>query len=354
MVTYLGPGIDRKKDSNSPSDRTKDGACSKAGRSLLAHINQYVAKGFAIKRVISDGEPSIKAVRSEVESLGIELTIFGHGSHTPHAESMIRHVKNKARSTFNSLEFPLAPKLPADLITFVVHTANMVPKINAIGHLPADTAFLGRVPNFARDAPHAFGTAGFLQRAQGPTSNSALPRGDYCIWLGTTHNIAGTHRCLDLDTLLEKISDVFSPALLTTSAINHLSQLAGVLPTNLAIAPIVGPLHDNPTAPDALDPDRGVINFARRQIVVAPQQLHEFLPLPPHTDQPVTRNHEDLTDIGRAARIGMNAALSKSNRFFHLYTKSGSCKPEKSLGAFDCWQKKGFSNEKEQLHGRRL
>jgi hypothetical protein len=168
MVNHLGPGIDRKKDSNSPSARTSDGARSKAGRSLLAHINQYVAKGFAIKRVTSDGEPSIKAVRSEIESLGIELTILGHGSHTPHAESAIRHVKNKARSTCHSLEFPLANAMrAAALIAFVVHTANMVPKVNAIGHLPAHTAFLGRVPNFARDAPHAFGTAGFLQRAQG-------------------------------------------------------------------------------------------------------------------------------------------------------------------------------------------
>jgi hypothetical protein len=77
--------------------------------------------------------------------------------------------------------------------------------------------------------------------------------------LGTTHNIAGTHRCLDLDTLLEKTGDIFRPALLTTSAINRLSQLAGVLPTNLAIAPIVEPLLDNPTAPYALDPDRGVL-----------------------------------------------------------------------------------------------
>jgi hAT family C-terminal dimerisation region len=103
---------------------------------------------------------------------------------------------------------------------------------------------------------------------------------------------------------------------------------------------VVGLLTDlrmdilNPDSPLViLDPI--LINLARRHIVVAPQQLPEFLPLPPNIDQPVTRNHEDLTDIGRAARMGMNAALSKSNRFFHLYTKSGSCKPERSLGAFD-------------------
>jgi hypothetical protein len=48
------------------------------------------------------------------------------------------------------------------LIGFVVHLANMIPKVNSVGHLPAHTAFLGRVPNFTRDAPFAFGTTGFL------------------------------------------------------------------------------------------------------------------------------------------------------------------------------------------------
>lgn len=58
------------------------------------HINQYAAKGFSIKRVTSDGEASVRAVRSDVEALGVELNILGHGSHTPHAEAAIRHIKN--------------------------------------------------------------------------------------------------------------------------------------------------------------------------------------------------------------------------------------------------------------------
>jgi hypothetical protein len=94
MVTHLGPGIDRTKD-KSNSDRQGDGSRAKAGQSLLTHIQQYHEKGFFIKRVTSDGEPSIKAGRSEVERLGVELNILGHGSHTPHAEAAIRHIKKK-------------------------------------------------------------------------------------------------------------------------------------------------------------------------------------------------------------------------------------------------------------------
>ena len=82
--------------------------------------------------------------------------------------------------------------------------------------------------------------------------------------------------------------------------------------------------------------DPVILNLAKRRkvntalilppvAIVAPAQIEEA----------PTRNHDDLTNIGRAARVGMNIALSRSNRFFHLYTKNGSCKPDRCLGAFD-------------------
>jgi Reverse transcriptase (RNA-dependent DNA polymerase) len=255
MVTHLGPGAERQ--SRDRTDRHAERSKAKAGSSLLLHISQYTAKGFRIKRITSDGEPAIKAIKSELENIGIELNVLGHGSHTPHAESAIRHVKNKARSTLHSLPFPLSGSLVVALVTFVVHTSNMVPKVNAVGHLPAHTAFLGRVPNFARDAPFAFGTAGFLQRASGPASNSAAPRGDYCIWLGTTHNLAGTHRCFSIDTLREIRGDIFRPSLLTDAAISRLTRLSG----SLTLTPEAPPQPEvpiaNPQSPYILDPNRG-------------------------------------------------------------------------------------------------
>ena len=224
----------------------------------MLHISHYIAKGFRIKRVTSDGEPSIKAAIHELEAIGVELNVLGHGSHTLHAESAIRHIKNKARSTLHSLMYPLPSKLASALIAFVVHTSNMVPKVNAVGHLPAHTAFLDRVPNLAKDAPFAFGTAGFLQRASEPSSNTAAARGDYCLWLGTTHNLAGTHRCFNIDTLREITGDIFRPALLTDAAIAHLAQLAG--PTSHEPQPLRPPEEHlvDPNIRHVLDPNRGV------------------------------------------------------------------------------------------------
>ena len=164
MVTHLGSGSESTTDKLSvTTDRHAVRAKSYAGQAVILHIQEYMLKGFRIKRVTSDGEGSIKAFRPEIEQLGVQLNVLGHGSHTPHAESAIRHIKNKARAVLHSLSFPLASKLAVALITFVVHRANMVPKVNSVGNYPAHTAFTGRVPSFTRDAPFSFGEAGFLQ-----------------------------------------------------------------------------------------------------------------------------------------------------------------------------------------------
>ena len=93
----------------------------------------------------------------------------------------------------------------------------MVPKVNSSGHQPASTAFKGQISNYRIDAPFAFGTTGFLQRAQTVQSNTAIPQADYCVWLGTTRDLKGTHKCLNLDALREITGDIFRHALHTGS-----------------------------------------------------------------------------------------------------------------------------------------
>ena len=186
------------------------------------------------------------------------MNILGHGSHAPHAKSAIRHVKNKARSVVHSLSFPLVSKFAAALIAFVVHTGNMVRKVNSVGHYPAHTTFTGRVPSFTRDVPYAFGQAGFLQKPQHSQSNSVAPRGDYCIWLGTTHNLSGTHRCFNLETLRGITGDVFRPALVTPPAVQRLTLLAGPQPLLPSLLPTYEEQLTSASPPYALDSNRGV------------------------------------------------------------------------------------------------
>ena len=257
MVTHLGPGIYRITP-DAPSAKSK----AKAGEALEEHITSYRARGFIIRTVTSDGEPAVKAMFNQLKGENIILNVMGHGTHIPHVESAIRHLKNKARSTAFSLPFTLPSKLAPALITFVTYTANMIPKANSPDHVPAYTQFTGRIPSFVKQTPHHFGQSGYLQRPKGPASNSAAQRADYVIWLGTTRNLAGTHRCLNLSTLAEITGDKFTPAPITQDAIDRLMSLAGYPPppaqppTTCAPEPFLESLA--PHYP--LDPHRGVLS----------------------------------------------------------------------------------------------
>lgn len=74
------------------------------------------------------------------------------------------------------------------------------------------------------------------------------------IWLGTTRNLAGTHRCFNLTTLQEITGDHFSPVPITQEAITRINCMAGTV--DLSPVP-VQPQLDDPSSPYALDPLRG-------------------------------------------------------------------------------------------------
>ena len=250
IVSHLGPGIDRSDTKGPPAK-----ARSQAGAALLKHIRIYDAKGINISSVTSDGEPSITALRGALAEGNILLNILGHGSHVPHAESAIRHIKNKARSTAHSLPYDLPSKWAPHLVNFVTYTANMVPKNNSPAHTPAYTSFTGLMPNFKKQTPHPFGISGFLQRPVGPQYNTSIARADYVIWLGTTRNLAGTHKCFNLTTLQELTGDHFTPAPMTHDTILRINRLAGTAD----MSPVPSqPLLEDPAPFSALDPLRGV------------------------------------------------------------------------------------------------
>jgi hypothetical protein len=184
----------------------------------------------------------------------------------------------------------------------VVHTINMVPKHNAPGHLPAYTAFRGRAPSYKIDAPYAFGTTGFLQRAAGPLSNTAAPRADYCIWLGTTRNLKGTHRCFSLATLSELTGDTFRPAATTQQTIDIMRKLAGTPIVETIEQPHEQPLPD-PDSPYPLDPNRGVLeddsSYKREE------SAEVRLELVPADPSPL---EDDLDQVGMAEVHGASEA----------------------------------------------
>ena len=71
ITTHLGP-----YHATTHSERCK----SRAGTALIDHINKYQAHGFTIKCVTTDGEPAIRAAKTDIEQMGVQINVLGHGS----------------------------------------------------------------------------------------------------------------------------------------------------------------------------------------------------------------------------------------------------------------------------------
>jgi hypothetical protein len=85
----------------------------------------------------------------------------------------------------------------------------------------------------------------------------------------------------------------------------------------------------NPSRPlTILDPTH--INKEKKMKNIPPT-VPPAPPLPPIPP----RDNFDLTDLGQATRLGLADAMSKGNRYFHLNSRLGSCKPDKGLGGTD-------------------
>jgi hypothetical protein len=101
-----------------------------------------------------------------------------------------------------------------------------------------------------RDTPCPFGTTGSLEKAPHPTSNSAAPRGDYCIWLGTSHSITGAHpdSTLRRDVMSWEISQLtnFLPFRL------HPSLSSSLSPPSLPPTPSLSHLFPSPSSLSSL------------------------------------------------------------------------------------------------------
>lgn len=101
-----------------------------------------------------------------------------------------------------------------------------------------------------RETPCPFGTTGSLEKAPHPTSNSAAQRGDYCIWLGTSHSITGAHpdSTLRRDVMSWEISQLtnFLPFRL------HPSLSSSLSPPSLPPTPSLSRLFPSPSSLSSL------------------------------------------------------------------------------------------------------
>jgi hypothetical protein len=72
-------------------------------------IRLYSSRGFRVCIGMMDGE--FEPLRADLLGLGISLNIASHGEHVPDIERYIRTLKERVRSTYNTLPFKHIPNV---------------------------------------------------------------------------------------------------------------------------------------------------------------------------------------------------------------------------------------------------
>ncbi|CAB9530779.1 expressed unknown protein [Seminavis robusta] len=86
----------------------------------ITHVyNVYRGRGFNVKDMGMDGE--FEPLRGNLASIGITLNTASRDEHVPDIERRIRTIKERARSTYNTLPFN---KLPAQMTVQMVYHSN--------------------------------------------------------------------------------------------------------------------------------------------------------------------------------------------------------------------------------------
>ena len=106
-------------------------------RTMLGCIDQlkaaYDLRGFTIKNIFMDNE--FECLRNDLRKAErkIELNCVAADEHVPHIERYIRHVKERCRCTFTSLNFKRLPRrLVTELACTAVFLINSTPRMDGL------------------------------------------------------------------------------------------------------------------------------------------------------------------------------------------------------------------------------
>jgi hypothetical protein len=173
----------------------------RSSQSLLSAITEqsalYNSKGYKIVVLLCDGELGVNANRSELNVIGIELSLCSKNEHIHLVERAIRHVKERVRACWNMIPYTLSNIMIIHLVYHCVYAINVFPKKNSISDMSPHQIFLGRNIDLSRDFKLTYGE--YVQVSEhNNITNDMNPRTIGAIALGQENNIHGSYKFLSL------------------------------------------------------------------------------------------------------------------------------------------------------------
>jgi hypothetical protein len=166
---------------------------------LLMTVKVYKQRGFVVSLALMDGEFDTPGVREALAGQGVALNPTGRDEHVGDIERYIRTVKERMRSTYNTLPFVHMPtRLVIEMASQSVFWIHAFPKTDGVSsHMSPREIMTGQKLDYARHCKFEFGE--YVQTHE-QHDNSMTPRTIGALALRPTGNAQGTWYFLSLST----------------------------------------------------------------------------------------------------------------------------------------------------------
>jgi len=163
-------------------------------------LSIYSKIHYPVRTILCDGEGSVAALKTYIESKGYALDLAAKGEHIPEIERSGRVLKERVRSF--ATVFPYKPTITiiVYLVLFCVYWINSFPRSSSTDKgIPPRQKVTGRRPDYDRDCKVEFGEYCQVHEDNEVTNNMAERTAD-AICLGPVGNLQNSYYFLNINT----------------------------------------------------------------------------------------------------------------------------------------------------------
>ncbi len=197
--------------------------------------SEYKGKERKVKRVCSDREQGIIALKDRLSQQGISLYLSAADSHDSVVERHIRTIKNKARATLANIQYKVPKSWMKYLINYVVISQNLVPNNKTNGQSPYEIMTGRKIKQWMHE--YAFGEVILARNTYVEQKSSMTNRASYGIVIG--RELSSNHAYI--------IYDIESKEILSRRQLEHI--LFQAIPRNIRdviTSSRIGEIYINP------------------------------------------------------------------------------------------------------------
>lgn len=167
---------------------------------LLHMLNQYRARNYAVRTLLTDNESGVEKLNDELLEMGVITIPMGPGQHVALVEHKAKLVKQRRRCHIYHVPFAIPLIMEMYLVYHCVFTLNCMPTRTRGDSVAPAVDFLGRKLDSERDLRFVWGDLCQAHNTNNTITNGDAARTDTCVLLLSTGNLNGSVKMMNLST----------------------------------------------------------------------------------------------------------------------------------------------------------